>query len=84
VLEWEVDPDSLHASATRARSDWVYVTQDQALPNPRDEVMLSIPRQGHAMARHYLYATLIADAQVVEHELMHLASGLFAATGEQW
>jgi len=47
--------------------------------------MLSIPRQGHAMARPYLYATLIADAQVVEHELMHLrSSGLFAATGEQW
>jgi len=28
--------------------------------------MLSIPRQGHPMARHYLYATLIAGAQVAE------------------
>jgi hypothetical protein len=36
------------------------------------------------MARHYLYATLIAGAQA-EHELVHLrSSGFFAAAGEQW
>jgi hypothetical protein len=35
------------------------------------------------MARHYLYATLIAGAQVAEHELVHLrSSGFFAAAGE--
>jgi hypothetical protein len=46
--------------------------------------MLSIPRQGQAMARRYLYATLIAGAQVAEHELVHLrSSGFFAAAGEQ-
>jgi hypothetical protein len=46
--------------------------------------MLSISRHGHAMARHYLYATLIAGAQVAEHEPMHLrSSGFFAAAGEQ-
>ena len=66
MLEWEW----IHTARTPARRApaeiGAHVTQDQALPNPRDGVMLSIPRQGHPMARHYLYATLIAGAQVAE------------------
>jgi hypothetical protein len=46
--------------------------------------LFGIPQQGHAMASHYLYATLIGGAQVAEHELVHLcSSGFFAAAGEQ-
>jgi hypothetical protein len=58
------------------------------------DVMFGIPRQGHAMARHYLYATLIAGAPLTKmllglaphggasdfFILMHLrSSGFFAA-----
>src|SRR6516225_7917860 len=72
LLEWEwVQTACTPARRAPAAIGAAYVTQ-QALPNPRDGVMLSIPRRGHAMARHYLYATLIAGAQVAEHELVHL------------
>ena len=69
-----MDPDSLHASATCARGDWSLLGRRTKRSQTREtDVLFGMARQGHAMARYYLYATLIAGAPLTKM-LLGLAS----------